>query len=145
VAGIVRKFWHSEILKVWLQYCAAAVAMIPGGTIYVALLEHHRDERMSFLVSVGVAVAVGTVAWLGVGRIFQKPVSTELGISFTLVRVESAGTTIPAMAAAFALVTTLSYIPTRSIIYPQTDQVIMHSSVEFLGLYECPSPILTTA
>jgi hypothetical protein len=74
---MVLEFWRSEILKVWLQYFAAGIAAIPGGVIYVVLLEHSRTEKTAFDISLAIAVGFGLVAWFGVGHVLRSHSPTQ--------------------------------------------------------------------
>ena len=78
-----RKFWRSEIFRVWVQYLAAGIAAIPGGIVYAVLLDHSTKEKLAFQIALFLAVGSGLVAWFGVGRLMRnaQPLMTVLQAS----------------------------------------------------------------
>lgn len=78
---MVRKFLHSEIFKVWIQYCAAMVLMIPAGILYVVMLRHNFSERISFVIATVVALSSGFIAWFTVDRRMRRPALAVVQVS----------------------------------------------------------------
>jgi hypothetical protein len=72
---MTREFWRSEIFTIWIQYLAAGVAAIPGGIVYSVLLERSSQGKAAFLISLFVAVCLGSAAWLATGRVLRRFVS----------------------------------------------------------------------
>jgi hypothetical protein len=75
---MVRKFLQSETFKVWVQYFAAGLAMIPSGVVYAATTGRPGDERILFALCVGSGLLVGGTVWLLVGRSLRDRANVEI-------------------------------------------------------------------
>jgi hypothetical protein len=64
---MAHRFWRSEAFRVWVQYFAAGVAMIPAGIIYVALTSTLGEKR-AFSLSLVLSVLMGLAVWTWTGH-----------------------------------------------------------------------------
>jgi hypothetical protein len=61
------------MVKVWIQYCAAGVAMIPAGLLYLNLLNSHIPDGVAFARAVMVALTLGLGTWFLVAHWIHLP------------------------------------------------------------------------
>ena len=79
---MAHRFWRSETFRVWLQYFAAGVAMVPVGVTYVALIGRF-GERRALNFSLALAVVVGLITWTCVGRLLRSHFSKPMAVRAT--------------------------------------------------------------